>query len=64
VTDDVTVTSLPATFLQKMGSATDHLCQIALNQPLSCKFKKWCKFSSCVEVKSHKKNHVNPDLPV
>jgi hypothetical protein len=33
-----------------------HLCQIALNQTLSCKFEKWCKISSCVEVKSHKKN--------
>jgi len=33
-----------------------HLCQIALNWTLSCKFEKWCKISSCIEVKSHKKN--------
>jgi uncharacterized protein (UPF0276 family) len=30
-----------------------HLCQITLNRKLSCKFEKWCKFSS--QVKSCKK---------
>jgi len=34
--------------------ATDHLCQIVLNQQLLCKFKKWCKFSSHVKTKSCK----------
>ena len=33
-----------------------HLCQIALNRTLSCKFEKWRKISSCIEVKSHEKN--------
>jgi hypothetical protein len=33
---------------------TDCLCQIALNQKLSCKFKKLCKFSRRVKAKSPK----------
>jgi hypothetical protein len=32
-----------------------HLRQIVLNQTLLRKFKTWCKFSSPVKVKSHKK---------
>jgi hypothetical protein len=32
----------------------DRLCQIALKQKLSCKFKKFSKFSSRVKVKSQK----------
>jgi hypothetical protein len=32
----------------------DCLCQIVINQKLSHKFKKWCKFSSHVKVKSRK----------
>jgi len=64
VTDGMTVASLFANFLQKMSAAMVDLCQIVLNQALSCKFKKWWKFSSCVKVKSHKKKHINPDLPV
>jgi hypothetical protein len=52
VTDGVTVTSLPASLLQKMSVTTDRLCQITLHRKLSCKFKKWCKFSSCVKAKS------------
>jgi hypothetical protein len=32
-----------------------YLCEIALNHTLSRKFKKWCKFSSCIEAKSCKK---------
>ena len=43
VTEGVTVTSLPASLLQKIS-------QIALNQ----KFEKWCKFSSPVKAKSPK----------
>jgi len=31
------------------------LCQSVLNHKLLHKFGKWCKFSSCVKVKSHKK---------
>ena len=35
-----------------------HLCQIALNQSLLCKFKKWRKFSSHIKAKSLKKRPV------
>jgi hypothetical protein len=32
VTDGVTVTSLPASLLQKINEPTDHLCQVTLNK--------------------------------
>jgi hypothetical protein len=35
--------------------ATDHLCQIVLNEKLLSKLKNKCKLSSCVKAKSHKK---------
>jgi len=38
MTDSTTVTSLSANLLQKINSATDHLCQVMLNRTLSCKF--------------------------
>jgi hypothetical protein len=31
-----------AIFLQKMSAATDHVCQIALNQKLLLTFEKYC----------------------
>jgi len=40
VTDGMTVTSFSASFLQKISAATDHICQIALNQKLLLKFEK------------------------
>jgi hypothetical protein len=69
VTDGVTVTSLSASLQHKTQAAMDHICQIILNKKLShyCprqitlnrklsrKFEKWCKFSSHVKAKSHKK---------
>jgi len=54
VTDGVTVMSLLVSLLQKISVDTDCLCQIALNQNLSCKFEKWSKFSRCIKAKSHK----------
>jgi DNA/RNA-binding domain of Phe-tRNA-synthetase-like protein len=54
VTDGVTVTSLSASLLQKIRAATDHLCQITLNQKLSHELKKWSKFSNRIKAKSHK----------
>jgi hypothetical protein len=47
--------SLYASLLQEISSATDHLCQIVLNQKFSGKFKKWYKFWSHIKVKSRKK---------
>jgi hypothetical protein len=58
VIDGVTVMSLSASLLQKISVATDRLCQVALNRKLTPKFQKWCKFSSRVEVKLHKVDHV------
>ena len=62
VTDGVTVTSLSARFKHMTSVAMDRLYQIALNWKLtrilhvmfqytkhySHKFKKWLKFSSCI----------------
>jgi len=53
--DSVTERSLSDSLLLQINVATDRLCQIALNQKLLRKFKKWCKFSSHVKAKSHKK---------
>jgi len=58
VTDGVTVMSLSASLLQKIRVTVDHLCQIMLNQKLSYKFEKLCKFPHRIEVKLHKKNKV------
>jgi hypothetical protein len=55
VTDGVTVESLPAGLQNKTRVVMDCGGHIALNQKLSHKFKKWCKFSSHVKMKSHKK---------
>jgi len=55
MTEVETVTSLSASLLQKIHAAIKCLCQIMLNQKLVCKFEKWCKFLSRVQVKSHKK---------
>jgi hypothetical protein len=54
VSEGMTMMSCPACLLQKISETTDHLCHIALNQKLLCKFKKWCTFSSCDKAKSHK----------
>ena len=40
---------------KKTRAAIDHVYQSVLNQKLSCKFKKWCKFSSHIKAKSCKK---------
>jgi hypothetical protein len=63
VTDGVTVTSLSAGLLQKISVVTGYLYQIRLNWKFLHKFRKWCKFSSCVKVKLCNKN-VKQDLPV
>jgi len=65
--DGVTAMSLSASLQDKtvppgiilsncvqLKTITDCLCQIALNGKLSCTFEKWCKFSSCIWVKSRK----------
>lgn len=51
----VTVMPLTASLLQKISAAKEHLCQIMLYRKLSCKFEKWCKFSSRINVKLCKK---------
>jgi hypothetical protein len=56
MSDGVTVTSLFASLQHKASMATDHLSQIMLCQKLSHKFEKWCRFSSYVKAKSHKKS--------
>jgi hypothetical protein len=43
------VMSVSASLLQKMSSAMDCPCQIAINRKL------WCKFRKCKNVKSHKR---------
>jgi len=54
----MTVESLPANLQHKTRVAMHCGGQIALNQKLSHKFKKWCKFSSHVKMKSRKnKSH-------
>jgi len=50
VTHGMTVTSFSASFLQKTSVATNHLYQIMLNQKSLHKFKKWCKFSRCINL--------------
>jgi hypothetical protein len=45
----VAVISSSASLQNKTKAATDHVYQKALNQNLSRKFKKWCKFSSHVK---------------
>jgi hypothetical protein len=55
VTDSMTVMTLTAGVLKKLSAATGCLCQTALNWKLSCIFKIWCKFSSGIKVKLHKK---------
>jgi len=54
MTNDMTVTSLSASLQHKTRAARDYVYQMALNQKLSCKFKKLCKFSSSVKEKSLK----------
>jgi len=59
------VTSLFASFLQKISAATDRLRQIALNRKLSPKFEEWRKVSIRVEEKWHtKRNLVKRDRPL
>ena len=36
-------------------AATDRVCQITLNQKILCKLQMWCKFSSNIKIKLHKK---------
>jgi hypothetical protein len=54
MTDGVTLTSFSVGLVQKISVATACVCQIALNQKLSCKFEKWYKFSRYVKAKLHK----------
>jgi len=51
----MTLASFSACLLQNIRAATDRLCQIMLNQKLTCEFQKCCKFSGRVKAKSHKK---------
>jgi hypothetical protein len=54
VTDGMTVTSLPASLVQKTTATTDRLCQITLKRKLSRKFEKRNHGSSmpnCVKPK-------------
>jgi len=53
--DGVAVTSLFANLQHNTSATKVSLCQITLNWTLSHKFDKWCKFSSCIILKSHKK---------
>jgi len=39
VTDGVTVTSLPASLLQKINQTIDHLCQVKLNKKFCINLK-------------------------
>jgi len=55
MTYGVTVTSLCNSLQHKTSVTKYHVCQIALNQTLLHKLKKWCKFSSRIEAKSLKK---------
>jgi hypothetical protein len=52
MTVGMTLTSLSASLLQKISSAMDCPCQIALNWKLSRILERWCKFSVCVKAKS------------
>jgi len=45
----VAVMSSSASLQNKTRAAMDHVYQRALNRKLSCKFKKWYKFSSNVK---------------
>jgi hypothetical protein len=60
MTDGVTVTPLSAGLLQNTSSVMNRLRHIVLNQKLSCKFKKWFKFSSHVTAN---KCITRPELP-
>ena len=64
--DGVSVMSISASFQHAASTATDHLCQIVLSQKLSCKFEKWCRFSSNVKANSlKKKSHkTRPDCNI
>ena len=42
VTDGMTVTTVSASLLQKIGVTKECLCQITLNQKFSRKFERWC----------------------
>jgi hypothetical protein len=42
----------------------NHLHHIILNQKLSGKFEKWCKFSSCFMKTAQKRTQIKRDLPV
>jgi len=61
MTDGVTVMSLSAILLQEISAATNHPCQIVVNQELLCTFHNWCKFSSHVKAKLHKKESAKND---
>jgi len=51
VTDAMTVMQLSAGLQNQITATTDCVCPIALNQTLSRKFQKWCKFSCHIKVK-------------
>jgi hypothetical protein len=53
VTDGMTVTSLPASRVQKISVTMDRLCQVMLNQKLLRKFSSHVKAKSR-EMKLHK----------
>jgi len=64
LTEGVTVMSLYASLLQKISLRMNHLCEIALNRKLLCKFERCCKFLSCIKAKLCNRSHSQLDLPV
>ena len=65
MTDGVAVAPLSVSLPQMISVAPKHVFQIALNQKLSHKLKKWCKFLSHITAKSReKRSHIKWDLPV
>jgi len=62
--DCMTVTSLSASFLQKVSAAMDRLSQIALNWKLLRKFKIYINLQVALKRNHAKRNPVKRDLPV
>jgi len=64
VTDIVTVTSLSHSLQHKKSEAMDSLCQIVLNQKLSCKFNSGVNFQVTLKWCHAKRNCIKQDLCV
>jgi hypothetical protein len=58
------VTPLSASTVQKTSTATNCLCQTALNQKLLHEFQKWCNFQVTLKQNGAKTNYVKRDRPV